>query len=253
MIETVILSPFLVRAYNNTNVEISNLEFISQFGENLELELNKATSLEALPFAIVSVFAVSLVTLFFNAAIVECLNLSLNGEKSTFFKSISNTFRNLKNIVSYSLIDTTFKVLFKKASEGSAGLLSAIGLSLIGIGWYYANWFAMPILITEGKGPIESIKKSAALFKSKFSEQIISEFSLGIIFLPFYLLSFVPVLVFGLGMDIEGPDFKINMLFMIAISLIAAMIVHVFSSASSQILKLLVYRKAMEEQRSEVI
>jgi hypothetical protein len=53
---------------------------------------------------------------------------------------------------------------------------------LIGLSWTVTSFLVLPVLVIERKGPVESLKESAAMLKKSWGEQLIGHFSFGLIF-----------------------------------------------------------------------
>ena len=64
--------------------------------------------------------------------------------------------------------------------------------SLIGLAWNVATYLVVPVLVVEGVGPVEAIKRSVDLLKRTWGEQIAGNFSIGLVF---GLLSLLVVLL----------------------------------------------------------
>lgn len=78
------------------------------------------------------------------------------------------------------------------------GLLGRIVSSLFGLAWNIVTYLVVPILVVEGVGPIEAVKRSGALLKKTWGEQIVGNLGIGLVFtlITFALiLLFVPVIV----------------------------------------------------------
>ena len=56
------------------------------------------------------------------------------------------------------------------------GLLGRIVASLFGLAWNIVTYLVVPILVVEGIGPIEAVKRSGALLKKTWGEQIVGNF-----------------------------------------------------------------------------
>lgn len=63
--------------------------------------------------------------------------------------------------------------------------------------WEIVTWLAVPVVVVEGTGPIESLKRAAVLFKQTWGENLIAQGGFGILgllaVLPALLIIFVVV------------------------------------------------------------
>jgi hypothetical protein len=63
-----------------------------------------------------------------------------------------------------------------------SNFLGRIAASVIGLAWNLATFLAIPILVVEDVGPLEAVKRSAGMLKKTWGEQIVGNFSIGLIF-----------------------------------------------------------------------
>jgi hypothetical protein len=75
------------------------------------------------------------------------------------------------------------------------GSLGRLATSLFGLAWNLATFLAVPILVTEGVSPIDAIRRSTELLKRTWGEQIVGNFSIGLIF----GLIFIGVFLLGIA------------------------------------------------------
>ena len=68
------------------------------------------------------------------------------------------------------------------------GILGQIGARLVGMTWEVVTWLAVPVIVAEGTGPFESLKRSAGLFRHTWGENLIGQLGFGLI----GLLALVP-------------------------------------------------------------
>ena len=101
------------------------------------------------------------VIFFCNTALVGAAMIRLDGGDP----SVSDGFRiaseRIGKIVAYAFISATVGMFFRWLSE--KGLLGRIVAGLIGVTWNIATYLVVPVLVVEDVGPIEAIKRSAAL------------------------------------------------------------------------------------------
>lgn len=132
------------------------------------------------------------VIFFANTALVGAAMIRLRGGDPTVGQGFQIAFSRLGNIIGYALIAATVGMILRAISERSSGL-GRFAISLIGFAWNIATFLVVPILAVEGLGPIEAIKRSAALLKKTWGEQIAGNFGIGAVF---GLISLV-IILFG--------------------------------------------------------
>lgn len=132
------------------------------------------------------------VIIFANSALVGAAMIRLKGGDPTVGDGFRIAFQHIGNILGYALLSATVGLILRMISERS-GNLGRIASSLVGLAWNLATYLVVPVLVIEGVGPVEAIKRSAGLLKKTWGEQIVGNFSIGLIFV------LVTVLVILLG------------------------------------------------------
>ena len=121
------------------------------------------------------------VIFFANTALVGAATIRLKGGDPTVGDGFRIAFSHFGPILGYSVIAATVGMILRLVSDRSRGLGRLI-ISLIGFAWNVATFLVVPILAVEGIGPIDAIKRSTALLKKTWGEQIIGNFGVGFIF-----------------------------------------------------------------------
>lgn len=134
------------------------------------------------------------VVIFFNAGLIFCVRKILHGQPATFSEGMSMAWRNVGKILGWAAISATVGMALQMIRE-NAGILGKILVGLIGMAWNLLTFFVIPVLIFEGVGPIEAIKRSGSIFKRTWGESVIGQFSLGAIFALLSLLGIAPVVL----------------------------------------------------------
>jgi hypothetical protein len=117
---------------------------------------------------------------FANTALVGAAMIRLKGGDPTVRDGIDIAMKNFSSILGYALIAATVGVILRSISERSNNLGRFV-TSLIGTAWNIATYLVAPVLAVEGIGPVEAIKRSTALLKQTWGEQIAGNFGMGAI------------------------------------------------------------------------
>ena len=84
--------------------------------------------------------------------------------------------------------------------------LGQIVSSIVGLAWNLATYLVVPVLVVEGVGPVEAVKRSANLLKKTWGEQIVGNFSISLVFvLLAVLLIILSIPVFILVASTHSP------------------------------------------------
>ena len=145
-----------------------------------------------LVMAFIFYFVVSTVVIFFNSALIAAANIRLEGGDPTLSDGFRIAFSHIGAILGWAAIAATVGLVLQALRE-RGGVAGAV-VSLIGnMAWSVITFLVVPVLVVEGVGPIEAIKRSASLLRTTWGEQIIGNFSIGLVM----VLAFLAALVTG--------------------------------------------------------
>ena len=187
------------------------------------------------------------VIIFANSALVGAAMIRLKGGDPTVGDGFRIAFQHIGNILGYALLSATVGLILRMISERS-GNLGRVAASLVGLAWNLATYLVVPVLVIEGVGPVEAIKRSAGLLKKIWGEQIVGNFSIGLIFV------LVTVLVILLGIPFFILAISLESLALIIAFGVIFVLVLVFlgliNSSLTGIYVAAVYRYAAEGEAS---
>ena len=63
--------------------------------------------------------------------------------------------------------------------ENQGGALGNIAARLVGMAWALVTFMAVPVIAIEGTGPLDTLKRSASIFKQKWGQQITGNIAIG--------------------------------------------------------------------------
>lgn len=144
------------------------------------------------------------VIFFANAALVGAALIRLRGGDPTVGDGFRIAFSHIGSILGYAFIAATVGMILRWLSE-RAGVLGQIAISLIGLAWNIATYLVVPILVIEEVGPVDGIKRSVALLKKTWGEQLVGNIGIGLVFgLLFFLTVIVGVALIVLAAMAES-------------------------------------------------
>lgn len=141
------------------------------------------------------------VIIFFNAAIIACVRIRVSGDNPTVADGLRAAFGQIHAILGWAFIAATVGVILRMIEDRSRWV-GALVASLLGLAWTLVSFLVVPVLVIEGIGPVDALKRSTTLLRQTWGEQIIGNFSFGIIF---FLLSLPLVALFVVAVMIGGP------------------------------------------------
>jgi hypothetical protein len=138
---------------------------------NLEDENTVAVLVSLLLFAFY--FIGYATVLFCNTALLHCAKMRFDGGDPTVMDGVRAGMANLKNILYWAAIGGTIGVILAKIEE-RLGFLGSIIRGLVGGAWTVISYFAVPVMIFEGVGPIDGIKRSKDIISKTWGESAVA-------------------------------------------------------------------------------
>jgi hypothetical protein len=182
------------------------------------------------------------VVIFANSALVGAATIRLRGGDPTLADGFRIAAGRVREILGYALISATVGMILRWVSERE-GLLGRIVGTLAGMAWNIATFLVVPVLVVEGIGPIDAVKRSGSLLKKTWGEQIVGSFGIGLVF---GLLSLLLLLVCGAIITFAVMSGSVAIVVLIAVILVLALVLlGVVNSALSGIYTAAVYQYAV--------
>lgn len=147
-------------------------------------------------------FVCTFAFVFCNAALVSCALQRFAGQQATVGSGFAAARRRLPQILRWSLLAATVGVILRglqsvlKEKAGFGGELAA-GLAE-GV-WGVATYFAIPVVVTEGLGPVEALKRSSSILRRTWGESLSGSAGLNIIMGLFFLPTIGVAALIGTG------------------------------------------------------
>jgi len=129
---------------------------------------------------------------FFNAALIACVVRRYNGEEATIRVGLKAAASRLPQILGWAFVAATVGMVLR-AIEERVGFVGRIVVGLLGFAWAIATYFVVPVLVVEGVGPIDAVKRSAGVMRKAWGETLVIHVGLGAISFVGLLLSIVPL------------------------------------------------------------
>lgn len=154
---------------------------------------------------------------YFNAALIGAARERLKGGDPNLHTGFRAVNRHIPALLGWTVIGVIVFLILQYLRGQQKGFIGQLVIGLVGAAWAYMTFFVIPVLIVEGTGPIESIKRSSGYFKRTWGEQLVSNFGFGILQIiaaipgvvvfavlvnvspVAAMLAAVPLLAFGLG------------------------------------------------------
>jgi hypothetical protein len=159
--------------------------------------IRERESLQGLDYVYVGAFyfVTYFIAIFFNAAVVGAATIRLQGGDPTIGDGLRMASSKLGKIAGWAAISATIGLILRSLEE-RFGFLGDIVIGLIGAAWGAVTFFVVPVVLYEPVGVIESIKRSASIFKQRWGETFVGTGSIG---LAMFLIA-IPILVVAGGL-----------------------------------------------------
>lgn len=136
-------------------------------------------------------FCTYFIIVFFNSAIIACATIRMQGGDPTVGDGFRAALARIHLIFGWALVSATVGLVLRIIEDRSK-TVGRIVAGLLGMAWTVVSFLVVPILVIEKKGPIHALKESTMLLKKTWGEQLIGNFSFGLIFfllgIPAYIL-----------------------------------------------------------------
>jgi Family of unknown function (DUF6159) len=124
-------------------------------------------------------FVVYFVAIFFNAAVVGAATVRLAGGDPSWRDGLRLAASKTGKIAGWAAISATVGLILRSLEE-RLGFLGDIVIGLIGVVWGAVTFFVVPVLLYEPVGAVDGIKRSAAIFRQRWGEQMTGNVAIGL-------------------------------------------------------------------------
>ncbi len=187
--------------------------------------------------AFATYFGLAFIGTFFNTCVVYTAKTRFAGGNATFGESLSFAFSRLHIIFLWSLVAASVGVLLRaldQVAERAGGIAEALIAALhgiLGLMWSIVTLFVVPVMVYEGLGPFDAIKRSVEVLKRTWGESLVRHFGLGLVqvavIAPVVLLV---VLAAAAGVPLL-PLLVLGVAYVIVVSLVFSVANSVFNTA----------------------
>lgn len=171
-------------------------------------------------------FVCTFIVIFFNAALVFCALQSFAGKEPSLRAGLATAAGRLPQILAWTFVATTVGVLLNALQsflKDKLGFLGALLGGLTEVAWAVVTYFIVPVLVVDGVGPVEAIKRSTSILRKTWGESAGGEGGLGAISFLFFLPVVLLFALVGIG------NFQVWTQPVLAVALIALVGVYVLT------------------------
>ena len=168
------------------------------------------------------------VIIFFNAGLIACAQIRMEGGDPTVGDGLRAAWARLPAIAGWAALAATVGMLLRLIEQRS-NLVGKIVAGLLGMAWSLTSFLVVPILVIDNESPVGALQRSAAMLKKTWGEQLIGNFSFGLIFM---LLALPGILVLVVGVTAQSVTLIVfAVLYFIGIALAQSALQGIFQAA----------------------
>ncbi|MCB2223987.1 MAG: hypothetical protein KQH83_07405 [Actinobacteria bacterium] len=179
----------------------------------------------------VTYLALAFITIFFNAALVHAANERMDGGDPTVGSALRGAASRVHRILPWAFVSATVSIVLR-AIEERAGMLGRIVSGLAGVAWSLVTFLVIPVLVVEDIGVMDAVKRSGAMFKRTWGENVAAQVGFGLLgfvaVLPAFLIGFVG---FSLGDAGAVIGIAAAVLWVLAVSMVLSALNGIFQTA----------------------
>jgi hypothetical protein len=175
--------------------------------------------------------ALAFVTIFFNTALVSGAYERLRGGDPTLSSALGGAAAKLGRILPWAIASATVSILLQMIQQrGGAAGRGVAGAA--GLAWSMVTFLVIPVYVIEDIGVVAAVKRSGALFKQTWGENVTARVGFGLVG---FLLA-LPALLFvvagvALGSVGAGIGISLAVLWIIAVTMVMAALSSIFQTA----------------------
>lgn len=188
-------------------------------------------------------FGLATVSIYFQAALVIGANMQADGYIPTVGTVLAAAWRRKSDILAWAFVSTTVGVAIR-AVEQRLGLLGRILGIATGIAWAIATYLAVPVIIAEGLGPIDAVRRSSAIIKQRWGIGLRTTLRFGAIQFVLLLVPLFMIVCGAVTLSSGGATAALGLLVLLAGIVILLAMSSVFSAITSYA-QTMIYRHAV--------
>jgi len=196
----------------------------------------------AIPLVAIGVYALSVLGFYFSVGLAACADMIFRGQEATVADGLAVARSRFAQICGWAAISTAISAVMG-VLENQGGLGGQIAARLVGMAWSLVTFLAVPVIAIEGTGPVETIKRSASMFRQRWGQQITGNIAIGGAVFLFGVLPAVLLIVLGIAVWSSASFLGALLVVIGALVLAIALLV---SKALSGIFGVALYRYALD-------
>ena len=191
---------------------------------------------------VIGIYVLSVVGIYFSVGLAACADRIFRGEPATVADGMAAANERFAQICGWAALSTAVGVIVSLL-ESQGGLFGEIAGRLAGMAWSLITFLSVPVIAIEGTGPIDTLKRSASLFKERWGQQITGNLAIGG---AVFLLGFIPAALCVVLGFVVWPSVAIVGGLLVVLGVLIGCVALVVGKALSGIFGVALYRYARD-------
>ncbi len=129
------------------------------------------------PLAVIGFYLLAVIGFYFSVGLAAAADMIFHGREATVSDGLVVARSRFSQIAGWAAISTIVGlILTALENQGAVGQVVS---RLLAVGWSLITFLAAPVIALEGTGPIETLKRSASLFRSRWGQQVTGNLAIG--------------------------------------------------------------------------
>jgi len=155
------------------------------------------------PLAVLGLYILAFVGIFFSVGLAATADKLFRGEEASVGDGLAVARARIGKVAGWAFFSTVVGVIISLI-EDQGGIFGSIVGRILDIGWALVTFLAVPVIALEGTGPLETLKRSGTLFKSRWGQQVTGNIAIGGAVFVFGVLPAAALI--GLGILLWGTS-----------------------------------------------
>ncbi|EOD64152.1 hypothetical protein H480_33295 [Amycolatopsis vancoresmycina DSM 44592] len=205
-------------------------------------EITRDGRITAISWVLLAAFylVAAFVSIFFNAALISQADVALRGGTPEVGAGLAAAARRWPALLGWAAVSASVGLVLR-AIEERLGFLGRLVGSLVGLAWQLTTFLVLPVVLLEGAGVKDGVKRSVDLFRRTWGENVAGGAGIGLVGMVLSLAGYAVLLLAGLLLGGTATLFVC-----IALAIVWSVLVAVFTSTLSGIYQTALYRYAAD-------
>jgi hypothetical protein len=130
------------------------------------------------PLVVLGVYLLAFVGTYFGVALAAAADLIFRGEEASVRDGMAVARSRLPQIAGWSALAATVGVVLG-VLENQGGVLGSVVARVLNVGWTLVTFLAVPVIAIEGTSGLATLRRSGAIFKERWGQQITGNLAIG--------------------------------------------------------------------------